>query len=105
MPHLPRKGRPPIPPRDSSQPRTLRELAGLLHISYDRARRLRQDGLSIRSNGAYDLHEALAKAYIATGQPDSARRHLDYVRAALEKADAREGTRRAEVAERLGRGR
>jgi hypothetical protein len=55
-----RNGRPPIPPRDSSHPQTLRELAGILHISYDRARRLRQDGLSLRSDGRYDLHEALA---------------------------------------------
>src|SRR5687768_1591732 len=47
-------------PSNPDRPNNLRDLAGRLGIPYDRARKLRQDGLSIQPDGTYDLVEARA---------------------------------------------
>lgn len=50
--------RPLPPPIDPDRPSSLRELAGQLGISYERARRLRKNGLQVKPDGTYDLSEA-----------------------------------------------
>ena len=40
------------------QPTSLRELATALHIGYQKARRLKMDGLEIQADGSYDLARA-----------------------------------------------
>jgi hypothetical protein len=52
------KGRKPT--RPNANPNNLTEVARALNISYDRCRRLRQDGLQVRPDGSYDLTEARA---------------------------------------------
>ena len=55
------KGRKPSRPSPNpNHPRNLTDVARALNISYDRCRRLRQDGLQVRPDGSYDLTEARA---------------------------------------------
>jgi hypothetical protein len=51
--------RPRRPSKNPDRPENLQDLAGRLGISYDRARRLRQDGLKVGPDGGYDLDEAM----------------------------------------------
>ena len=98
--------RKPIPP--SRKARSLRELAARLSIPYERARRLRMDGLQPEPDGVYDLNKAreflhartLRGPMWATASKDAQSLKLRALKAAAESAEIKVALARSQLVEK-----